>query len=233
LVGIVFAGIEQYQGLNFAVPAERLAAALPAMIRGGKAERPWLGVTLCETSSGAAEIIYAAPNTPAFEHRIGDGLRIKSINGQEVKAPQGMLIPALQDLLFSARPGELVALETINPSSLETKKQVLMTVPRPEVPLVEAAKIDSKERMAAPLFGMILSPFHGQPSSSYLVKKVIRGSIADEAGISDQDPVSIRGFHILEEDGYALMEINVKKRRLGYMETAMQLPALLDSPDTL
>ena len=40
LVGIVFAGIDQFQGLNFAVPAERLAAALPAMIAGGKAERP-------------------------------------------------------------------------------------------------------------------------------------------------------------------------------------------------
>jgi hypothetical protein len=62
---------------------------------------------------------------------------------------------------------------------------------------------------------------------------VIRGSIADEAGISDQDPVSIRGFRIMEDDGYALMEINVKKRRMGYMETTMQLPALLDSPDTL
>jgi hypothetical protein len=29
------------------------------------------------------------------------------------------------------------------------------------------------------------------------------------------------------------MEINVKKRRMGYIETSMQLPALLDSPDTL
>lgn len=40
LVGIVFAGADQFQGLNFAVPAERLAAALPALIAGGKAERP-------------------------------------------------------------------------------------------------------------------------------------------------------------------------------------------------
>jgi S1-C subfamily serine protease len=39
LVGIVFAGIEYYQGLNFAIPAQRLAAALPAMIQGGKIGR--------------------------------------------------------------------------------------------------------------------------------------------------------------------------------------------------
>ncbi|MCL2609583.1 MAG: S1C family serine protease, partial [Treponema sp.] len=42
LVGVVFAGMMEAQGLNFVIPAERLASALPAMIRGGRAERPWL-----------------------------------------------------------------------------------------------------------------------------------------------------------------------------------------------
>jgi S1-C subfamily serine protease len=228
LVGIVFAGVEQYQGLNFAVPAERLAAALPAMIQGGKAERPWLGLTLSETSSGA-EIVYSAPRTPASEHRIPEGALIVKINEAAVSAPQGALIPALQDTIFQTRPGELVALETS-----DGRRRVMRTVARPDIPLAEAAKIDSRERIAAPLFGLVLSPSDGRSyTSSYLVKKVIRGSIADEAGISDQDPVSIRGFRVMEKDGYALMEINIKKRRMGFMETTMQLPALLDSPDTL
>jgi S1-C subfamily serine protease len=234
LVGIVYAGIEQYQGLNFAVPAERLAAALPAMIKGGKAERPWLGLSLSEISSGA-EIIYVAPNTPASEHRIPEGALISAINGERISAPQGALIPALQDSLFQARPGELVALETTGPDSdSEPRRRILMLSARPDMPLVEAAKLDSRERIAAPLFGLVLSPAQGSSySSTYMVKKVVRGSIADEAGISDQDPVSIRGLRIVEKDGYALMEINVKKRRMGYLETTMQLPALLDSPDTL
>jgi S1-C subfamily serine protease len=228
LVGIVFAGVEQYQGLNFAVPAERLAAALPAMLRGGKCERPWLGLTLSEGASGA-EIIYTAPNTPASEHRIAEGVYIRTINGEKYRAPQGALIPVLQDLLFQNRPGELVAIETS-----DGRRQVLMTAPRPDVPLAEAAKIDSRERMAAPLFGLVLSPALGKTfSSSYMVKKVVRGSVADEAGLSEQDPVSIRGFRVEEKDGYALMQIDVKKRRMGFMETSMQLPAILDSPDTL
>jgi hypothetical protein len=29
------------------------------------------------------------------------------------------------------------------------------------------------------------------------------------------------------------MDISVKKRRMGYIETSMRLPAALDSPDTL
>ncbi|GHV85376.1 hypothetical protein AGMMS50230_09840 [Spirochaetia bacterium] len=238
LVGIVFAGVEQYQGLNFAVPAERLAAALPALIRGGKAERPWLGLTLAETGPSAAlqgEIIYVAPFTPAWEQQLKEGSIIETINGEKVSAAQGSLIPALQDRLFSNRPGELVALELRDPDTGNTARRFIMTAARPELPLADAAARDSKERMAAPLFGMILAPAvaNGLSSPSFVIKKVVRGSIADEAGISEQDPVSIRGFHIEKDSGVALMDISVKKRRTGYMETSMRLPALLDSPDTL
>lgn len=228
LVGIVYAGVESYQGLNFAVPAERLAAALPAMIDGGKAQRPWLGLSISESTEGA-EIIYVAPLTPAGEQQIKEGKFISAINGQHISAPQGALIPAYQDALFSSRPGELVSLET---SDGETR--IMMSVVRPDVPLAEAAKADSRERLAAPLFGLILAPSLGKSfSPSYLVKKVVRGSIADEAGLSEHDPVSIKGFRIDEEAGIALLDITVKKRRLGYLETTMRLPALLDSPDTL
>jgi len=232
LVGIIFAGIDQFQGLNFAIPAERLYAALPAMIKGGKAQRPWLGLTLCETLKGA-EIIYTAPNTPAARQLVREGSYIKSINGKAITAPQGLLIPALQNAIFPAGPGELVALETVDAEGT-VKKNILMTVRRPDIPLSDAVKVDKRERIAAPLFGMILSPVYGGFfSSNYVVRKVVRGSVADEAGISEDDPISINRLRVMENDGYALMEISVKKRRMGYLETTMQLPAWLDSPDTL
>jgi hypothetical protein len=232
LTGIVFAGMENYPGLNFAVPAERLAAALPAMIAGGKASRPWLGLTISETAAGA-EIIYTAPSTPAAEQRIREGSILKSINGIEAKASQGTLIPYLQDILFPLKSGELVSIELVDTSG-EVTKHIIRLEARPELPLAEAAKNDSRERIAAPLFGFILSPAAGSSVfSSYQVKKVVRGSIADEAGLSENDQISIRGFRILEEEGSAFMEINVKKLRMGYIETSMLLPALLDSPDTL
>ena len=237
LVGIVFAGYERFQGLNFAVPAERLAAALPAMIHGGRAERPWLGLSIAETGSSSsprAEILYIAPFTPAWEQKLKEGAVIESINGEKITAAQGSLIPALQDKLFPNRPGELVALEFSNGETSETFTRILVTASRPEVPLAEAAAKDTKERMAAPLFGMILGPtgqsgFH----PSFMIKKVIRGSIADEAGLSEQDPISIRALHIEKESGIALLDISVKKRRMGFIEMSMRLPALLDSPNTL
>jgi S1-C subfamily serine protease len=232
LVGVIFAGIDQHQGLNFAIPAERLAAALPAMIKGGRAQRPWLGFTLCETFS-RAEIIYTAPNTPAAMHRVGEGSFISTVNGRQITASQGALIPALQDELFLCGPGELVALETVD-SSGETRRIVMMTVARPELPLLDAARIDRRERIVAPLFGMVLSPLQSSLfSSNFRVNRVIRGSVADETGISEDDPVSISRLRLLENEGFALLEITIRKRRMGYLDANMMLIVWLDSPDTL
>jgi S1-C subfamily serine protease len=232
LVGVIFAGIAHRQGLNFAIPAERLAAALPAMMKGGRAQRPWFGFALCETFYGA-EIIYTAPNTPAARHQVSEGLRLKTVNGKVITAPQGGLIPALQAEMLLGNPGELVTIETIDRNN-EVKKWIIMTATRPDLPLLEAARVDRRDRIAAPLFGMVLTPLQSSLfSSNFRVERVVRGSIADEAGISDNDPISISRLRILEEEGFALLEISVKKRRMGYLETNMQLPAWLDSPDTL
>ncbi|MCL2186193.1 MAG: S1C family serine protease [Treponema sp.] len=232
LVGVVFAGISQFQGLNFAVPAERLAAALPAMMKGGKASRPWLGLTLCETFSGA-EIIYTSPNTQAFLHKIEESTFIKSINGKEVKAPQGRLIPYLQSEIFSCNPGELIALETIDSEGL-VKRKVMMLSARPEIPLLEAVKIDKREKIAAPLFGMLLSPLQTSLFvTNFRVNRIIRGSIADELGISENDTISLSRLRITPDESYVMLDVSIKKRRMGYLETNVQLIGWLDSPDTL
>jgi len=232
LVGIVFAGLPQFQGLNFAIPAEMLAAALPAMMKGGRAARPWLGVTVSETFYGV-QINYTAPNTPAFLHRVNEGSLLNSINGKTITAAQGAVIPALQRELFNCGPGELVAIVTADSNGV-TKRHILMTVARPEVPLLEASRLETRERLISALYGMVLTPLQsGLFVSNYRVDRIVRGSVADEAGISVNDPVTISRLRILEDNGIALLEISVKKRRLGYMETSMQLPAWLDTPDTL
>jgi S1-C subfamily serine protease len=226
LIGVAFAAADTYQGLNFAIPSERLAAALPAMLKGGKAERPWLGLTLSETAAGA-EIIYVAPFTPAADAQVPEGSVIATVNREIITASPGGLIPALQDVLFSTKPGELASIETA-----DGKTYTFMSTTRPNIPLLDAVKKDSKERITAPLFGLILSPSQGG-SSTYRVKKVVRGSIADEAGLSADDPVTIRRLRISEKEGFVLLNIDVKKRRMGYLETSMLLPAFLDSSDTL
>ncbi|MCL2092621.1 MAG: S1C family serine protease [Treponema sp.] len=232
LVGVVFAGIEYYQGLNFAIPAERLARSLPAMLAGGKADRPWIGLTLSETMLGA-EIVYVSPASPASDMQIPEGSLITAINGVPLRAPQGGLIPAAQDQLFALQPGELLRLDLSSPEG-EASSHLLRLASRPAVPMVEAVQMDSRERVVAPLFGLHLYPQGGNNFfSSYVVRKVVRGSIADEMSFSPDDPVSIRSFRIFEREGFAVLDINVRRRTMGFLETTMRLTALLDIPDTL
>jgi len=232
LAGVAFSGIAQHQGLNFAIPAEMLAAALPAMLNGGKSQRPWLGLSLCEDFYGA-EIIYSFPGTPSSEHRLKEGTFIKTINGKNITASQGGLIPALQKEVFLSKPDELIAFEIAGKDGT-IKKHIMLTAVRPELPLLDAAKVDRREKIAAPLFGMILSPLPSTIiSSNFRVDKVVRGSVADSGGISEDDPISIGRFRIMEKEEIAVMEVNIKKRRMGYLETYMQLMNWLDSPDTL
>jgi S1-C subfamily serine protease len=239
LVGVAFAGAADYQGLNFAIPAATLAAELPALLRGGKVEHPWIGLCVNETHDGA-QIVYVSPNTPAGEQRMKEGSTLISIDGTAFKeplggAPEGGLIPTMQRYLFPFRPGELISLETMPKSGgSSTVKRVLRLDSRPDLPLAEAAKADTKERLVAPLFGIILgSPGGGAVYPVYVVRQVIPGSAADGAGLSPNDPISIRAFQIDVKQGIAAVQIATKLLSQGYMDREMQLAAGLDSPNLL
>lgn len=230
LIGVVFAGIQQFEGTNFAVPAKRLLAALPRMLEGGEAARSWLGLTIAESRDGI-EIIYIAPSTPAADILLPEEVLISSVNGNAVSDLDSTKsrIVQLQDIVFATEPGELLSVQTADGNTY-----LLMSAARPSLPLAEAAKKDSRERLAVPLFGLFLSPSFGGPlDPAFMVKRVIHGSIADEAGLSELDPLSVQGFHVDEEIGLAYIDISVKKRRAGYLETMMRLPAAIDIPDTL
>jgi S1-C subfamily serine protease len=176
-----------------------------------------------------AEVLYVAPNTPADDELMEAGLKIKAVNGAVPTGAAGTLITVLQDMLFTLRPGELVTVETG-----DGVKRLLRTELRPDLPLLKASEADTTERLTAPFYGMILeSAGKSVFVKYYVVKKVFRGSVADEAGIQELDPITIRNFQILKKEGFSLLDVTVKKRSMGYLETTLRLPSLLDSPDTL
>jgi hypothetical protein len=81
---------------------------------------------------------------------------------------------------------------------------------------------------------MILSPGFGSSfTPQFQIKKVLRGSIADESGLSENDPLSIQGFTVDEKQGVAYMDISIKKRKMGFLEVMMRLYGYLEIPDTL
>jgi hypothetical protein len=68
---------------------------------------------------------------------------------------------------------------------------------------------------------------------NYSISKVWPGTVADESGLSEDDPISLKRFVLDKENRVAYLQIYVKRRKAGFLESVIQIPAGIDSPDFL
>jgi serine protease Do len=222
LVGVVFAGLEQFEGVNFAIPFDWVARVLPGLYRGQEVKHPWLGMALHEGEKGL-EVVYTAPGSPAQRAGLQAGDLLVSLNDQPC-AGIGALQGALLDLDFPC----LVTLEWQRQE--QRFRGALSLEERPYSPLEEALGKDRRDRVLYPLFGMELEKT-GQFlwRTNYVLRRVLPGSIADETGLSKGDPLTIEGWRVDEENHVAYLQIQVKKRKSGFLPTLIQLGAYLQT----
>jgi serine protease Do len=230
VVGVAFAGISQYQGLNFAIPSTWVIKDLPDLFRGGEAKRAWLGVALAENKAVAGspaglEVTYRHPSAA---EGIEEGDRLLAVGGGRPAT-----IQEAQALMMGRFPGSLVLVEKAGPSG--TRPVLRYLNERPYAPFESAAKLDRKDRLFPALFGMSL---RRMPSTlfepdNYSISRVWPGTVADESGLSEDDPISLKRFSVDKEQRVAYVQIYVKKRKAGFLESVIQIPASLDSPDFL
>jgi S1-C subfamily serine protease len=227
VVGVVFAGMAQYQSLNFAIPSEWALKVLPELFTGGEHKRAWLGLSIAEKENAPVKpglgITY---RHPSVAEGIEEGDRLLAIGGQEPKD-----IPAAQALLLDYVPGSL-AIVSVSRGGVE-RRELRYVAERPFEPLDSAARLDRKDRLFPALFGMSVTPLPGSlfEPSNYSIAKVWPGSIADEAGLSENDPISLKSFVVDQAQRVAYIQIYVKKRKAGFLESIIQIPASLDTPD--
>jgi len=62
-----------------------------------------------------------------------------------------------------------------------------------------------------------------------VVKRVTKGSVADESGISVDDPLVIQDWQVNVDKGYAVLQVVVKKRTSGFIESAIQIATYLET----
>jgi S1-C subfamily serine protease len=222
LVGVVFAGIEQFEGVNFVIPFSWVNKVLPGLYRGGEARHPWLGMAVQETDKGL-EVLYTLPGGPAAGAGLEAGDLLLTMNAVEHRK-----LGPLQAALLELEPGTLVTLSWRHGS--ETLSGYLSLAERPFSPLEEALAKDRRERVLYPLFGMRLAKTGSFLwRDSYVVERVLAGSVADETGLSEGDPLTIQAWKVNEEERYAMVQIYVKKRKSGFLESAVQLAAYLET----
>jgi len=222
LLGIVFAGLPAFQGLSFGVPASWVAKILPDLFRGGELKRSWLGLAVAETDS-RLEITY--------RHRMASqnanlGESVLSINGFFPKK-----VVDVQSYLLSQGIGELAIIEL--GSSSGSRFILSKLIERPPKPLQKAALIERRELLFPALLGMTVRSIPGSllVGETYTIEKIYPGSIADESGLSVNDPIAIQRFSVDKEVGAVIIQIYVKKRKSGFLESFIQIPASLEIPD--
>jgi serine protease Do len=226
LIGIVFAGLEQFEGLNFAVPYLWIERSLPLLYGGGEAVHPWMGAALSETEKGL-EVVYVLPGEPAARAGLAPGDFLDSINGVRVST-----LRDAQEAVLSFAPPTLVRVALRRAGA--AVEAVVCLAARPRGPIETALKKDTREAVLYPLFGMRLERTGGPlRRNDFMVRRVIRGSTADEAGLSENDPLTIQDWKVDSEKGFAVLQLYVKKRKAGFIESVVQIAAYLETPNFL
>lgn len=230
---VVFAGIESYEGLNFAIPVEYLRIILPSLYAGGKISHPWLGAfgktaTLPgSTANAGVTLVYAIPGMPCTIAGIPEKTIITAVNGKAVTT-----LEELQSLLIREYPKTIVRLTGITGEDAKqkpiTRDWFVMLSDRPQVPgeLIFDRDIDS--RALLPMTGLYLEKVGAL--QKYMVTSVVRGSIADESGFSEQDVIEIKEIHVDADNEVVYIQLYTKRRKSGYLDSFIGLTASLDSP---
>ena len=214
LAGVVFAGLPRYQGLNFAVPAIWAVRVLPDLYQGGEIRHPWLGIAAYEGRSGLSAV-YRHPDGSPSAPASGEIVRIA---GKECKT-----LSEAQAVLLSYDPGTLVPVD-LREGETAWRAWVLLRT-RPYSPGETAVRRDLRERLLAPFFGMEVT---ATGKNSFVIERVLPGTIADEAGLSERDPLVIKDIEVLKDDRALLMSLYVKKRKAGFLESIIQIGSTLD-----
>lgn len=228
---VVFAGIEPYEGLNFAIPVEYLRIILPSLYAGGMVTHPWLGAwgktaSLPGSSDNAGvSLVYSIPGSPCAIAGIPEGTVITAVNGTKVTT-----LEELQSLIIREQPRTILKITGIVDSASPSVPHdwYVMLSSRPQLPGQVILDNDIESRSLLPIFGLNLEKVGS--TKKYLVASVVRGSIGDESGFSVQDVVEINTITPDTENQAVSVQLFTKKRKSGYLESFIGLTASLDSP---
>ncbi|MDE0025234.1 MAG: trypsin-like peptidase domain-containing protein [Spirochaetaceae bacterium] len=226
LVGITFAGMEQFEGINFGIAAEWIERVLPKLYEGGAVSHLWLGVSVHRRDAGLV-VDYVLPGGPADLAGVAAGDVLVRFGDYAVED-----IVGVQRHLLGFPAPALVEVEVRRGG----RERLLLALlgPRPFSPLDEALQRDSWQDVLVPLFGLGVE--HVRRSlfrDEYRVTAIVPGSVADDSRISLEDPVWLEEFALDEESRTAYLRLVVRGRLTGTLEASVLLSAPLEQANLL
>ncbi|MGO9310527.1 MAG: peptidase S1, partial [Spirochaetia bacterium] len=134
----------------------------------------------------------------------------------------------IQEEVLRHSPPSLVSLGVRRGGT--SQNMLLCLSARPDEPITVALDRDARDNVLYPLFGMQLENVGSFLwKGDYIVKRVTQGSIADESGISPDDPLTIQDWQVDTDKGYAVLQVVIKKKKAGFLESAIQIAAYLET----
>lgn len=223
VAAVVFAGIAQFEGVNFVIPAYWIRHFFPRLFSGGEVVHPWIGASFHEGRRGL-EATYVVPGSPAHRAGVQAGDILSSIGGEEVTT---MIVA--QDILMGASPGRIVTTTWRSIDGAE-RRRMMTLAERPFSPVDELLKSKPIETLFPVLFGMEVDELSGSWfGRDFVITRVLPGSIADESSLSENDPFSMRNWHVDRDLRAAFVQIVIRKRKEGFLESGLQLGAFLET----
>ena len=219
VVGLVFAGVPEFQGVNFAISGVYIQRLIPWLYQGGPVSHLWLGLGAHDTWKGM-ELDYVAKGGPGDREGIKPGMVLTSIQDRNLLVDSEIHLPLLDR--------RQVVKTTWVQEGISTDLYILRKL-RPELPLAKAFETQPPEDLIPHLFGMGLE-IQGNPSSRWFrVTSVVPGTSADQLGLAPGDPIQLKDWRLLEEEKAILAQFFVKRRLGGYFESTIELGAYLQS----
>jgi len=209
VIGVVFAGIEEYEGVNFVIPMHYVNDFLTDLFLGGRIVHPWIGAGIHESRKGL-EVLYVVPGGPADKAGLKKGDVIIELNGDSVTS-----IQEIHKHILGNDAGTLIPLTVKN-----GEKIVYCSLAgRQEQHKLEAEAKEIPVDLFPVIFGMDLEETgRSFGNQEYTVKKVYAGTIADEYSIKEGDILIIRKWKINPKRDTFSLEIRMKKKKPGFID---------------
>ena len=225
---IVFAGMLQLQGLNFAIPVEYLKQELPALYGRGELVHPWIGCfgnTQRENGKKSGlEVQYLLPGGSAFMAGLSEGDIITSLDGKTVSSLDDFNL-----LMMGYEEGTVLECKALCAEGGE-KAFLVYLEKRPEYPSLTVFDSDLITSSFIPLFGMKLIPSSTTNKNSYTIEKIIPGSAADEMSFSENDTVTILDVTVDQKSEMIITPLSTKRKKKAFLDVVINLAAGFDSP---
>ena len=225
---IVFAGMLQLQGLNFAIPVEYLKQELCTMYGRGEIVHAWTGCfgnTKREANKKVGlEVQYVLPGGSGFMAGLVPGDVITSLDGKSITTNDDF------NLLMMGYEAETILECGYTDMNGQEKTCLVYLDKRPENPSLTIFDSDLLMNSFVPLFGMKLVPSSTTNRNSYTIEKIIPGSAADDMSFSENDAVTVINVNVDQKLKGIVTSLSTKRKKKAFLDVTINLGTSFDGP---